>query len=163
MADVSQFLVALKPMFAEHLRTYLATNGEEGYIFDASPHGGSPVTTTLILKTIGRKSGRTLLVPLIYSAWGDEYIVIASKGGADENPAWFTNLIARPDICFQVRNKKFRGTWRVAEGKERAQIWDYVTRYFPPYAQYQAITERTIPAVVLTVTEQIDEVWTPPE
>ena len=162
MADVSQFLTALKPMFAEHLKAYLSTNGEEGYIFDARPHGGSAVTTALILKTIGRKSGRTLLVPLIYSAWGDEYIVVGSKGGADEHPAWFTNLTAQPDAYFQVRNKKFRGSWRVAEGTERARIWDYVTQYFPPYAEYQASTERTIPVVVLTTKEQLDEVWTAP-
>ncbi|MBA3054782.1 MAG: nitroreductase family deazaflavin-dependent oxidoreductase [Sphingomonadales bacterium] len=162
MADVSRFISALKPMFAAHLESYLSTNGEEGYLFDASANGGSKITTCLILKTIGRKSGRTLLVPLIYSAWGDEYIIVASKGGSDEHPAWFSNLTAQPDAYFQVRNKKFRASWRIAEGTERARTWDYVTQYFPPYAQYQASTEREIPVVILTPVEQIDEVWTAP-
>ncbi len=162
MADVSEFISALQPMFAAHLNAYLSTNGEEGYLFDTSANGGSKVTTCLILKTFGRKTGRTQLVPLIYSAWGDEYVLVASKGGSDKDPAWFTNLTARPDAYFQVRNKKFRASWRIAEGAERERIWDYVTQYFPPYAEYQTKTERKIPVLVLTPVEQVDEVWTAP-
>ncbi len=162
MADVSEFINALQPMFAEHLNLYLSTNGDKGYLWDTSGSGGSPVTTCLILKAIGRKTGRIQLVPLIYSAWGDEYVIVGSKGGSDKHPAWYSNLIARPEVEFQVRDKIFRGTWRIAEGAERASIWDYVSQYFPPYAQYQAKTERTIPVVVLTVKERLNETWAAP-
>lgn len=162
MADVSEFIESAKPMFAAHLNAYLSTNGDEGYLLDASHAGGNTITTCLILKTIGRKSGRTSLVPLIYSAWGAEYIIVASKAGSDSHPAWFTNLIAQPDVCFQVRDKIFRASWRIVEGAERQRMWDYVTQYYPPYADYQSITERQIPVLLLTPVEQIHETWTVP-
>lgn len=163
MADVTEFISALKPMFAEHLNAYLSTNGLEGYLYDTTVGGGaSKVTTCLILKTIGRKTGRVSMVPLIYSAWGDEYIIVGSKGGADKHPAWFVNMTAQPEVDFQVRDKIFRASWRIAEGDERARIWDYVTQYFPPYAEYQTKTERQIPVVVLTTKERLNETWTAP-
>ena len=154
MADVSETLAGLKPFFEDHLRRYLA-NGIDGHIIDTSPYGGSTGTTTLLLKTIGRRSGRELLTPLIYDRIGDAYAIVASKAGADENPAWFLNLTARPECNFQVAEDRYTGTWRIAEGSERAEIWDHMVNYYPTYGAYQSVTDREIPVVLLTPRESI--------
>ena len=161
MGNGSEFLSAAAAGIQEHLRCYLASDGREGYLYDMSAVGGSKVSTCLVLKTIGRKSGRSLLVPLLYAPWADEYVIVASKGGADEHPAWYLNLVASQEVFFQVKEKKFRGSWRISEGEERERIWNYVTAYFPPYADYQAKTNRRIPVVVLSPNGSVNETWTP--
>ena len=70
-----------------HLKAYLATDGAEGHLLDFRPGGGREQTPTLILKTVGRRSGQPHMTPLIYGRHGHEIVVIASKGGAPEHPA----------------------------------------------------------------------------
>jgi deazaflavin-dependent oxidoreductase (nitroreductase family) len=148
MADVKETLAELQPFFADHLRRYLA-NGSDGHIIDTSPYGGSKSTTTLLLKTIGRRSGRNLVTPLIYDRIGAEYAIVASKAGADEHPAWYLNLTAKAEARFQVAEQRFTGTWRLAEGDERASAWAQMTAFYPTYATYQSLTAREIPIVLL--------------
>lgn len=71
---------------AEHLRIYITTDGAEGHVVDLRPMGGKERTTTLLLKTIGRRSGTSLVNPLIYGQVDGGYVVIASKGGARAHP-----------------------------------------------------------------------------
>lgn len=132
-----------------HLDAYLRTDGREGHVIDLSEFGGTMPTPTLILRTIGRKSGKPILLPLIYVPWGDGYAIVASKGGAPQHPAWYLNLIDRPDCAFQIGGKKWEGSWRIAEGEERAKLWAYLIQAFPPYVDYQDSTDRVIPIVVL--------------
>ena len=138
-----------------HLRTYRGTDGAEGHIVDLSAWGGKPGTTTLLLRTIGRKSGRVLINPLIYLAVGDEYVIVASKGGAPEHPAWYLNLTAVPEVQFQVARDHFKGSWRVIQGAERTATWDVLVDHFPPYADYKAATDREIPIIALKAAETI--------
>jgi len=149
--------------FDEHVRNYLETDGRTGYIRDMTSSGGSETMLHLILRTVGRKSGRVILVPLTYAAWADEYVLVASKGGYDKHPAWFLNLIARSDVEWQVLGKRFTGAWRVAEGEERERLWEYVSVYYRGYADYQARTARELPVVVLTPMGTIAERWALPE
>ena len=72
----------------EHLRRYLETDGEDGYLWDSTVVGGAGVVTTLILRTIGRKSGNELVTPLIFGEEQGEFVVVASKAGYAHNPAW---------------------------------------------------------------------------
>jgi len=139
-----------------HLRAYLESDGAEGHLLDFSPGGGRPGTPTLILKTIGRRSGEPRLTPLIYGRHGGEIVVIGSKGGAPTHPAWYLNLIARPEVAFQVADRKHRGGWRVAEGAERTQVWDEMVELYPPYRDYQARAGREIPVVLLDPRETLD-------
>jgi len=139
----------------QHLRRYLASDGADGHYEDFTVIGGKPNTPTLILKTIGRQSGQEYLAPLIYGQAGDEYVIVASKGGFPKNPGWFHNLTARPDVTFQVGGEKFRGSWRLAEGAERQKIWDYMSEVYPPYPAYQAATDRQIPVVLLRPKETV--------
>lgn len=133
----------------DHIELYLA-DGEAGHLWDASLGGGEGMLTTLLLTTTGRKSGKQLIIPLIYRPTGDGgYCVIASKGGAPAHPAWYLNLDADPEVHVKVANEEFTAVARVADGDERARLWDLMVDYYAPYTDYQASTERQIPVVVL--------------
>jgi len=114
--------------------------------------GVKPVTTFL-LTTIGRKSGRHVETPIFYFPAGDAFYVIGSKGGAPEHPLWFRNLEANPQAWVAFPGSKIAVRARVAEGEERAHMWDAAARLYPPYNDYQAKAgSRKIPVVVLERT-----------
>ena len=133
----------------DHIELYLV-DGEAAHLWDASLGGGEGMLTTLLLTTTGRKSGRPVMIPLIYRPTGDGgYCVIASKGGAPAHPAWFLNLEADPKVRVKVANDEFEATARVAEGTEREKLWREMVDYYAPYTDYQQSTDRRIPVVVL--------------
>ena len=126
----------------EHVRVYRETGGERGYDWRG--------TTILLLTTIGRKSGEERTTPLIHRTDGERYVIIASKGGAADDPAWFKNLSKNPDrIEIQVKGDRFPVTASVAEGPERERLWKLMTEVWPDYDDYQTKTYRQIPVVVL--------------
>ena len=143
---------ALPGWIKDHLARYIATDGAEGYLWDASLGGGSGMIPTLLLTTVGRKSGRELTMPLIFGRAGPDYVVVASKGGAPAHPAWYFNLQANPDVRVQVKADKFKARARTAEGAERAALWKEMVRIYSPYELYQTKTPRQIPVVVLSRT-----------
>ncbi len=157
MVERSEAGAARADYIDAHLQRYLASDGADGHYEDFSVIGGKPNTPALVLKTIGRRSGQEYLAPLIYGKAGEEFVIVASKGGFPKNPGWYHNLTARPDVAFQVGRQKFRGSWRVAEGAEREKIWRYMSEVYPPYPAYQAATDREIPVVLLRPTETIDK------
>jgi len=134
----------------DHLRRYLETDGEDGYLWDSTVVGGKGIVETLILRTIGRKSGNELVLPLIFGRDGDELIVIASKAGYAHNPAWYLNLMASEEADVQVKAERFKVSARVVDGDERARLWKMMVEIYPPYTSYQENTDRLIPVVVLT-------------
>ena len=125
----------------DHMNRYLETDGEDGHIWRGVP--------TLLLTTVGRSSGEQRMLPLIYGKDGDDHIIIASKGGHADHPAWFLNLEASNGVSVQVAADKFSATAEVVEGADRARIWDMMAEIFPPYNDYQQKTERLIPVVRL--------------
>ena len=133
----------------DHLKRYIESDGADGHLWDASDAGGEGMLTTLLLTTTGRKSGLSLTLPLIYDKTDTGYCIIASKGGAPDHPAWYLNLVADPNVHVQVAADKFDAVARVAEGEERARLWEQMVGVYPPYTDYQAATEREIPVVVL--------------
>lgn len=144
-----------KSFLEAHRHQYLTSGGREGHIIDLSANGGRPFATHLLLKYIGKKSGKTYINPLFYGITGGEVVIIASKAGADQHPYWFTNLTARDSVEFQIGTQAFRGTWRLAEGAERDAIWNFVAGNHPPFNDYQATTQRQIPVVLLKAKESI--------
>jgi deazaflavin-dependent oxidoreductase (nitroreductase family) len=132
-----------------HLDRYIATNGEDGYLWDASLGGGKGMVPTLLLTTTGRKSGRELTLPLIFGESGKDYVVVASKGGAPEHPAWYLNLDANPNVKVQVKADKFNARAHTASAQERAALWPKMVEIYGPYGDYQKKTDRQIPIVVL--------------
>jgi deazaflavin-dependent oxidoreductase (nitroreductase family) len=140
---------ALPSWIQDHVSRYLSTNGEDGYLWDASVGGGKGMVPTLLLTTTGRKSGRTLTLPLIFGRSGADYVVVASKGGAPNHPAWYLNLEAQPEVELQVKGDKFKARAHTASGAERAKLWKLMVDVYGPYEDYQKKTQREIPVVVL--------------
>lgn len=102
----------------------------------------------LILSTKGARSGQRREAALPYFQLGDVFIVVGSKGGAPDDPAWVTNLRQNPDAELSLRGKRRPVTAHIATGDERAALWDHVTRAMAVYTRYQKKTEREIPVVV---------------
>ena len=127
----------------EHVARYVETNGEEGYHWKND-------TKILVLFTKGRKSGEERANALIFEPDGDDYLVVASKGGAPAPPAWFLNLEDDPDaVEVQVKGDRFKARPRIADDDEMPRMWQKMVAAWPSYAEYQQKTERTIPVVVL--------------
>jgi deazaflavin-dependent oxidoreductase (nitroreductase family) len=125
----------------QHVERYRETEGEVGHIWKRG-------AKTLLLTTKGRKTGKETTTPLIYERAGNDYVIVASKGGAPEHPGWYRNLAQDPEVEVQVKDVTFRARARTAEGDERERLWKLVTRQWPDYDAYQARTEREIPVVV---------------
>src|SRR5262245_29955879 len=96
------------PLLAVHQWLYEVSDGRIGAML-----GGRPM---LLLRTIGRRSGQPRTAALLYVRDGDAYAVVASKGGAPQHPAWFHNLISRPDVEIQVGRQRIPMRARVAKG-----------------------------------------------
>lgn len=126
----------------EHVRRYEETNGEVGHDWQK----GAP---TLILTTKGRKTGADRKFALIYQEHKDDYVIVASKGGAATHPGWYLNLEANPEVRVQVKADKFTARARTAEGAERDELWAKMAAVWPDYDDYQKKTDREIPVVVL--------------
>jgi deazaflavin-dependent oxidoreductase (nitroreductase family) len=144
-----------KDFMTEHREAYLRSGGAQGHILDISAVGGHSFTTHCMIKYTGRKSGKTFITPLIYGDIGGEVVIVASKGGADEHPAWYLNIRDSDHVEFQIATQAFRGTWREPEGEEREKVWRFMVDAFPSYATYQASTERRIPLVMMKAVEPI--------
>jgi len=103
----------------------------------------------LLLTTKGRSSGEPRTAPLIYGRAGDGYLIVASKGGSDDPPAWYENLRAEPEAELQVLGERFRVRARDATPEERPAMWAEMVSHWPAYDNYQRKTDREIPVVVL--------------
>lgn len=145
---------ARKDWMVQHRTLYLQSGGSKGHIMNLTAVGGPVFGTHCMIKYKGRKSGRIFITPLCYGAIGGEVVIVASKGGADEHPAWYLNLKESPDIEFQIGGQAFRATWREPEGKEREEIWNFMVKCYPFYADYQASTQRKIPLVMMKPVEE---------
>ncbi len=126
---------------AKHVQVYRETGGERGYHWRG--------TSILLLTTTGRKSGETRTTPLIHRQDGERWIVVASKGGSPDHPAWYKNLEANPDATIEVKDEEIPVRASTASGEERARLWRLMTEDWPAYDGYQKKTDREIPVVVL--------------
>ena len=112
----------------------------------------------LLMTSRGAKSGNEITTPLVYRREGDdEFVVVASKGGAPDNPKWFGNIQANPDVEIEVASDS--GTERLSararvlpSGPERDRLFEFMSKVWPAFLDYQKKTTRTIPIVVLDRT-----------
>lgn len=128
----------------DHVRAYRETGGETGYLWNGVP--------TLLLTVTGRRTGRSLTSALIFGRDGDDYLVVASMGGATRHPSWYLNLQADPAATIQVRADELAVVARTASAEEKPRLWKIMTGVWPNYDVYQSRTDRDIPVVVLTPT-----------
>jgi deazaflavin-dependent oxidoreductase (nitroreductase family) len=126
---------------ADHVRQYVETDGADGHLWRGVP--------TLLLTTHGRKSGKRRRTALIYGKDGDNYVVVASRGGNPKHPAWYLNLSENPTVDVQVSADKFSALAHTANPQEKARLWPLMASIWPSYNDYQAKTDRQIPVVVL--------------
>jgi deazaflavin-dependent oxidoreductase (nitroreductase family) len=124
-----------------HSSIYRASDGHVwGKMF------GAPV---LLLSTTGRKSGQRRTTPLVYTMDGDDFVLIASNGGAPKHPAWYLNLMANPDATVEVGDREVRVRADEAHQDEKARLWQKMVEVYSGYDGYQRKTEREIPVIVL--------------
>ncbi len=133
--------LALKLGSGAHAGVYRATGGK---LFGRM--GKSPI---LLLNTVGRKSGRKRTSPLLYVMDGEDFVIIASKGGAPTHPAWYLNLRADPEATVEVGDREVRVRAEAADSEEKARLWQRMVEMYPTYDDYQQKTEREIPLLKL--------------
>jgi deazaflavin-dependent oxidoreductase (nitroreductase family) len=106
----------------------------------------------LLLTTTGAKTGQKRTNPLVYLPDGDRLVVFASKAGAPDNPDWYHNLRANPEVTVEVGTETHRAKAVIAQGAERDRLYAEQARRFPTFGTYQAKTTRVIPVIVLERT-----------
>ncbi len=104
----------------------------------------------LLLHALGAKSGQPRTTPLLYCRDGDRIVLVASKAGAEKNPAWYHNLVAHPDVEIEVDGKRRPVHAREAEGAERDELWRLANDVYNGYDVYaERAGSRRIPVMVL--------------
>ena len=128
-----------------HRWIYQASDGRIGSSF-----AGNKV---LKVTTTGRKSGEPRSILIYYFTHQDSYVIIGSNAGSDRHPAWYLNLQANPAAEIQVGRQRMNVIARTAVGEERERLWSEVVNKDPSYIEYQEMTDREIPVVVLDPTQ----------
>ena len=128
---------------ADQVELYERTNGAEGTTLRET---GLPV---IIVTNKGNKTGAVRKTPLMRVADGNNYVLVASKGGAPQHPVWYHNLKADPNV--EIRDIDVEQSMKVREvddAAERSRLWAIAVQAYPPYQEYQDKTDRQIPVFV---------------
>ncbi|MET9493673.1 nitroreductase family deazaflavin-dependent oxidoreductase [Streptomyces sp. NPDC006552] len=144
-ASDSEVVISPTGWVADQARTYEESGGTRGATMQGVP--------CLLLDYQGRKTGQWRRTVLIYGRDGDDYLIVASYGGADQHPLWYLNLQANPDVRLRVGTERFTARAETLPPEEKARVWDSLVELFAPYAEYQKKTGRDIPVVRLTRTD----------
>ena len=143
MPDIATRFLGL--MGKAHTSVFRASRGRVG--------GRMLGSDVLLLNTVGRKSGQKRTTPLLYLPDGDDYAIVASKGGAPKHPAWYHNLTANPETTIEVGDREVRVRAREVDGEEKRRLWTRLVEMYPSYESYQNKTDREIPVVLLEPVE----------
>jgi deazaflavin-dependent oxidoreductase (nitroreductase family) len=106
--------------------------------------------TLLLVHTVGAKSGQERVNPVAYVTDGDNFVIIASKGGAPTNPDWYYNILAHPLVEVEVGTEKFRARAEITSEPERTRLYNKMVDRMPGFAEYRQKTTRVIPVITLT-------------
>ena len=131
----------MKLFIRGHAFVYRTSGGTRG-----SKINGQDV---LLLTTTGNKSGKPRTVPLMSFEDQGDRIVVASMAGAPEDPAWFRNLVAKPEVTVQQGPDEYQARASVLPAEERERLWQRIKRDAPQFAGYEQKTTRVIPLVRL--------------
>ena len=108
--------------------------------------GKAPI---MIITSKGSRSGKQRKNPVLYLADGENLVTVASAGGAEKNPSWYTNLMNNPEASVAIKRATRTVHARKASPQERERLWPLLTSMFPGYADYAKKTKREIPVVIL--------------
>lgn len=134
MADVNDFNAPI-------IEEFRANGGKLGGNFEGAP--------ILLLHHRGAKTDRERVNPVMYRPVGDSMAIFGTKAGAPTNPDWYHNLVAHPDTVVEVGTDTVPVVARIADDAERATIWEAQKREYPGFADYEKMTSRQIPVVIL--------------
>lgn len=140
---MAKYIPSPRDWVREQVELYESSGGTQGTTLRDT---GLPV---IIVTNMGNKTGGIRKTPLMRVKDGSNYVLVGSQGGAPTNPVWVNNLRADPAV--EIRDLTVVQSMRVREvtdEAERARLWKLAVAAFPPYADYQAKTERTIPLFV---------------
>lgn len=130
----------LKTIVGAHVWLYRLSGGRLGTTLKGSP--------VCLVTMRGRKSGRAITLPLMYTARGDNVLLVASLGGSDKHPVWYHNLVAHPHVTIQHGPTVRKMSVRQAPPDEKAALWPALVASYPDFADYQRKTTRDIPVMV---------------
>ena len=145
---MKKYIPSPRGWVAEQVELYESIGGTAGLTLRDT---GLPV---VIVTHRGRKTGATRKTPLMRVVDGDNYILVASQGGAPKHPVWYYNLKADPNV--EIRDETDVYTMRVREvvdSAERERLWKIAVEAYPPYQEYQDKTDRVIPIFVAEPVE----------
>jgi deazaflavin-dependent oxidoreductase (nitroreductase family) len=140
--DPAAVKISPESWVAEQARRYEESDGTEATEIQGSP--------CLLLDYQGRRSGEWRRTVLIYGRDGDDYLIVASKGGADAHPLWFNSIAENSGVHLRVLGERFPARAEVLSSQDKARVWPHLVDVFPPYADYQERTDRDIPVIRLT-------------
>jgi len=130
---------------AQNIEEFRKNHGKVGGYFQGAP--------LLLLNTIGRRSGRVHVCPVMYLRDGERLLVFASKGGADTHPDWYFNLKAHPDFQIEIGDSRVGIHAEEVTGSERDALYNRQAALYPRFGEYQRKTRRIIPVIALTKSE----------
>jgi len=138
---MAEYIPSPSAWVREQVERYESSGGREGTTLRDT---GLPV---VIVTYVGRKTGAVRKTPLMRVVTDDgTYVLVASKGGAPDNPTWYYSLREEPEVTIRDHERVFRARiHEVTDPAERARLWDAAVAAYPPYADYQARTARRIP------------------
>lgn len=131
---------------AAHSFIYRSTGGKAGRVFRGSP--------VLLLVTTGRKTGEQRTTPLMYLRDGEDFVVVASNGGAPKHPAWWLNLQVKPEATVEIEGRKLHVQTEEADPEEKGRLWPELVAMYDNFEEYQKRTERPLPVIILRPTGQ---------
>lgn len=140
---------------ADHRAMYIASGGTRGHIMDARFLGGHRFQPMVLIRYVGRKSGRTMITPLGYANLNGQVVIGGSKGGAEEHPAWYLNIKSGSPLAFQIGTQAFDASWREPEGAELDRAWAAMQDQNPPFRDYPSATRRKIPLILMQALDEI--------
>lgn len=144
MESEEQVYDSPKGWVRDHIEEYVRSNGKKGHRWRGFP--------ALLLTTRGRRTGKLRRTALIYGRDGENYLIVASNGGATRHPFWYLNLVENSKVDIQVEAKKFTARARTADPEEKQRLWQVMSKIYPSYDNYQekaAKAGRDIPLVIL--------------
>ncbi|MGE0227539.1 MAG: nitroreductase family deazaflavin-dependent oxidoreductase [Dehalococcoidia bacterium] len=142
---MAEYVPSPREFVREQVELYERSGGTEG-----TELRGRPV---VLVTHRGRKTGAVRKTPLMRVADGDRYVLVGSMGGAPTDPVWVHNLRDDPEVELRDRERVQPMRVREVSGEEKARLWALAVEAFPPYAEYQAKTEREIPVFVAEPAE----------
>lgn len=148
LLDSSIFTTISRNIGKAHTWIYRRTGGRVGGKLRVGAGFRKPAPT-LLLEHRGRKSGKTFVSPLLYITDNSNVIIVASALGRTDNPQWYRNLLAHPDVHIEIGPDRLAVRAVVASAAERARLWPRLVDAYADFDSYQSATEREIPVIVL--------------